>query len=90
MNPVTKFMLVVLAVIVMVIASAMMNGPTELQAAQDVADDAAYAQALADGGAGKCAALGRNPVWTPEGHLICRLRLRQPVQALAVAQSSQP
>ena len=73
LNPVTKFMIVTLAAIVLVIASAMMDGPSETQAAQDVADEAAYAAALADGGASKCAALGRTPVWTEGGDLVCRL-----------------
>ena len=59
MNPVTKFMIAALAAIILVIASAMMDGPSETQAAQDVADEAAYAAALADGGASHCAALGR-------------------------------
>lgn len=88
LNPVTKFMLVALAAIALVIASALMEGPSELQAAQDVADDAAYAQALADGGVGKCQALGRLPIWTAEGHLICRLI--QPAKTLTVAQGSRP
>lgn len=86
MNPVTKFMLVVLAVIVLVIASAMMPGPSELQAAQDVADDADYAAAVADGGAAKCASLGRNPVWTADGHPICRL----PKRPVVLAQGNRP
>lgn len=86
MNPVTKFMAVALAAIVLMIASALMDGPSETQAAQDVADEAAYAAALADGGASKCAALGRTPVWTREGHLICRL----PKRATVLAQGSQP
>ncbi|MBH2008065.1 MAG: hypothetical protein I8H71_00290 [Xanthomonadaceae bacterium] len=73
LNPVTKFMAVCLAAIALLIISALMDGPSELEAAQDVADEAAYAAAVADGGASKCAALGRKPVWTAEGHLICRL-----------------
>ncbi|MDH6185510.1 hypothetical protein [Polaromonas sp. CG_23.6] len=81
MNPVTKFMAVALVAIALLIIGALMDGPGELQAAQDVADDAAYAAALADGGASKCAALGRTPVWTGEGHLVCRLPQRPTVMA---------
>ena len=88
MNPVTKFAAVALTAIALLILCALMDGPNELQAAQDVADEAAYAAALADGGASKCAALGRGPVWTAEGHLICRLI--RPAQALTVAQGSRP
>lgn len=76
MNPVTKFMIAALAIIVLLIAGALMDAPTDHQAAQDVADavnEAEYAAAVADGGASKCAALGRRPVWTADGHLICRL-----------------
>lgn len=88
MNPVTKYMIGALAAIALLIVSALMDGPSDLQASQDVADEAAYAAAVADGGAAKCAALGRKPVWTPEGDLICRLS--RPVQALTVAQGSRP
>lgn len=49
------------------------QGPSETEAAQTVADEAEYAAAQADGGASKCAALGRIPIWTGEGNLICRL-----------------
>lgn len=73
MNPVTKVMTAALAAIALLILAALMDGPSELQAAQDVADEADYAATQADGGAAKCAALGRTPVWTGEGHLICRL-----------------
>lgn len=86
MNPVTKFMIAALAAIVLLIVSAMMDGPSDTQAAQDVADEAVYAAALADGGAAQCAALGRSPVWTPEGHLVCRL----PKRAVLMAQGSRP
>jgi hypothetical protein len=51
----------------------LLDGPSDIQAAQDVADDAAYAAALADGGKATCAALGRDPSWTADGDLICRL-----------------
>lgn len=86
MNPVTKFMCAALAAIVLAIAGALMDGPSELQAAQDVADEAAYAAALAGGGAAQCAALGRTPVWTGEGRLVCRL----PKRPTVMAQGSQP
>ena len=86
MNPVTKFMAFALMVIVLVIASALLDGPSDTQAAQDVADEAAYAAAQADGGASHCAALGRTPVWTPDGSLICRL----PKPPTVLAQGSQP
>lgn len=72
-----------LAVAVAFILSAryLLDGPTDTQAAQDVADEADYAAALADGGVAKCAALGRNPVWRADGSLICRA-----AKPLAVAQ----
>ena len=80
MNPVTKYMAVTLAAIALLIIGALMDGPSDTQAAQDVADEAAYAAAVADGGRAQCAALGRTPVWTPDGHLICRLpRAERPV-----------
>ena len=84
MNPVTKFAAVALAAIILLIFGALMDGPSETQAAQDVADEAAqarYTAALADGGQAQCAALGRTPVWTGEGHLICRLPKRPTVLA---------
>ncbi len=86
MNPVTKFAAVTLAAIVLLIAGALMDGPSDLQAAQDVADEAAYAAAMEDGGKAKCAALGRIPVWTGEGDLICRLPKRPTLLALGGAQ----
>lgn len=86
MNPVTKFAAVSLAASVMAIACALLGGPDEIQAAQDVADEAEYAAALADGGAAKCAALGRTPIWTPDGHLICRAAAKPET----VAQGGQP
>jgi hypothetical protein len=46
------------------------SGPTEQEAAQDVAD---YSAALADGGASMCAEFDSVPVWTSSGVLICRL-----------------
>ncbi|CAM3349755.1 hypothetical protein [Polaromonas hydrogenivorans] len=86
MNPVTKFAAVSLAAIVLAIACALMDGPSETQAAQDVADEAEYAAALADGGAAKCAALARTPIWTPDGNLICRAAAKP----VTVAQGGQP
>jgi hypothetical protein len=52
------------------------QGPSETEAAQAVADEAAYAAALADGGRAQCAALGRTPIWTEDGNLVCRLPKR--------------
>ena len=73
MNPVTKFAMAALASVVLLILAALMDGPSDTQAAQDVADEAAYTAALADGGKAQCAAFGRVPKWTPDGDLICRL-----------------
>jgi hypothetical protein len=81
MNPVTKYMAAALAVIALLILSALMDGPSEQQAAQDVADEAVYAAALADGGRAQCAALGRTPIWTEGGDLVCRLPKRPTVLA---------
>lgn len=53
-------------------AMSQLDGPSELQAAQDVADEAEYAAAQADGGAAKCAGLGSTPKWLPDGSLRCR------------------
>ena len=86
MNPVTKFMAVALAAIALLIIGVLIEGPSELQAAQDVADEAAYAAAQADGGASQCAALGHTPVWTQGGDLVCRLPRRPTV----LAQGEQP
>lgn len=72
MNPVTKFTAATLAAIVLMIAGALMDGPSDTQAAQDVAEEAVYAAALADGGKAQCAAIGRIPKWTADGDLICR------------------
>lgn len=57
-------------------SSYLLDGPSETEAAQAVAEEAEYAEAVADGGAAKCSALGRTPVWTPNGDLICRLPKR--------------
>ena len=61
MNPVTKFMVAALAAIALLILAALMDGPSETQAAQDVAD---YSAALADGGVSLCKEFGCVPVWT--------------------------
>ena len=66
--------------------SYLLDSPSETQAAQDVADEAAYAAAVADGGAAQCAASGRVPLWTPNGDLICRL----PKRPTVLAQGSRP
>lgn len=71
MNPITKFAIASLAAVALLITMALMDGPDDIQAAQDAADD--YAQAVADGGRAKCAALGRVPRWTADGDLVCRL-----------------
>ena len=47
MNPVTKFAVAMSAAIALCITGALMDGPSETQAAQDVAD---YSAALSDGG----------------------------------------
>lgn len=72
MNPVTKFAAAALAAILLLITGACMDGPDAVQTAQAVADEADYAATVADGGRAKCAQLGRQPVWTPDGSLICR------------------
>lgn len=54
------------------LSTAHLLGPDDIQAAQDVADEAEYAAAVADGGAAKCAKLGRVPKWTTDGDLVCR------------------
>lgn len=60
----------------------LVQGPSETEAAQAVADEAAYAAAQADGGRAQCAALGRTPIWTEGGDLVCRL----PKPAMVLAQ----
>ncbi len=71
MHPITKFAAIALATICLLIAGALMDHPDDLQAEQDAATD--YALAVADGGRAKCAELGRAPMWTRDGDLICRL-----------------
>lgn len=58
--------------IAIILSTAHLLGPDDIQAAQDVADEAEYAAALADGGVAKCAKLGRVPKWTSDGDLVCR------------------
>jgi hypothetical protein len=72
MSAATKW-LAAIALALVLAASALLDGPSDMQAAQDVADEADYAAALADGGAAKCAKFGRRPHWTSAGDLVCRL-----------------
>ena len=72
MNPLSKCLTAALAAIALSIGGALLDGPSDTEAAQDVADEAEYAAALADGGKAQCAALGRTPKWTPEGDLVCQ------------------
>jgi hypothetical protein len=57
------------AIAVILSTSYLLDGPDDIQAAQDVAE---YAAAVADGGVAKCAEWGRTPKWTADGSLICR------------------
>ena len=68
MSTVTKFAVVMSAAIIL-FAAALIDGPSETQAAQDVAD---YKAALTDGGVATCKEFGRVPVWTKSGDLVCR------------------
>jgi hypothetical protein len=73
--------LAALAIALVLAASALLDGPSDTQAAQDVADEADYAAALADSGAAKCARFGRHPHWTSQGDLVCRVPARvRPLQ----------
>jgi hypothetical protein len=72
-NPITKWCAICAASIGLLILGALMDGPDDIAAAQAVADD--YAQATRDGGKAKCAALGRDPLWTKDGDLVCRERM---------------
>lgn len=63
------FIALIAAFIVIQLASWLLDGPDDIQAAQDTAD---YTAALADSGAAHCAELGRVPVWTSAGDLVCR------------------
>jgi hypothetical protein len=70
MNTVTRTLTIGLCAIALLMAGALMDGPSETQAAQDVAD---YSAALADGGVSMCAEFSRVPVWTKSGDLVCRV-----------------
>jgi hypothetical protein len=70
MNAVTRTMAICLTAIALLIVGALMDGPSETQAAQDVAD---YSAAVADGGVSLCKEFGRVPVWTKSGDLVCRV-----------------
>lgn len=72
MNPITKWCAICAASFGLLILGALLDGPDDTETAQAVADD--YAQAVADGGKAKCAALGRDPFWTKDGDLVCRER----------------
>ena len=78
MNAVTRTMAAGLLAIVALIAGALMDGPSETQAAQDVAD---YSAALADGGVSMCKEFDRVPVWTKAGNLVFRMAGALPVVA---------
>jgi hypothetical protein len=58
----------------LLILGGIIDGPSDAEAERDVASD--YAQAVTDGGKAKCAALGREPLWTKNGDLVCRERVR--------------
>jgi len=75
MNAVTKFMAAGLAVIALLIAAAMMDGPSELEAAQAIADtvtELEYTVMAENGGVAFCAQFDRVPHLRPDGDLICR------------------
>lgn len=75
MSPVTRTMAAGLAAIALLIAGALMDGPTELQAAQDVAeavDELQYQAVVDEGGKAFCAQFYRVPHFRPDGDLICR------------------
>lgn len=73
-NPITRWCAICAASISLLILGTLMDGPSDIEAAQAVADD--YAQAIRDGGKAKCNALGRDPLWTKDGDLVCRERVR--------------
>lgn len=75
MNAAT-WILSALAAIAIAGAGMALDGPDEMQAAQDVAD---YAAAVADGGVSMCAEFGRVPTWTKAGDLVCRSAKSEPV-----------
>lgn len=72
-NPFTWLVCILAALAIA--ASCNIDGPTEVEAAQDVAD---YNAALADGGVALCAEFGRVPTWTKSGDLICRTATNAP------------
>ena len=75
MNPVTKVMIATLAIIVTLIVGALMDGPSELEAAQAVADSVTeleYTAIVDNGGVAFCAQFARVPHPLPDGSLICR------------------
>ena len=57
------------AIAIVALTSMLRDGPSETQAAQDVAD---YSAAMADGGVSLCKEFHRVPVWTKSGDLVCR------------------
>ena len=71
MKQIIKLTITSTVVMSLLISMALMDGPDDLQAERDAAAD--YALAVADGGRAKCAELGRVPLWTRDGDLICRL-----------------
>lgn len=68
-NPFTWLTAFVAALAIAAAGNAM-DGPSEQEAAQAVAD---YSAAVADGGVSMCAEFGRVPVWTKAGDLVCRM-----------------
>ena len=89
MSSLNKYLTAALIVVALLICGAVLDGPSELQAAQDVADEAEYAAALADGGKAQCAAFGGTSKWTAEGDLVCRLP-KALTAPLLVAQQGRP
>lgn len=68
-NPFT-WLVGVVAALAISAAGMTMDGPSEQEAAQDVAD---YSAAVADGGVSLCKEFDRVPVWTKAGDLVCRV-----------------
>ncbi|MDB5253874.1 MAG: hypothetical protein JWP27_3043 [Flaviaesturariibacter sp.] len=67
-NPFSWLLAALLAAVF--IASCSAEGPSDTEAAQDMAD---YSAAVADGGVSLCAEFNRVPVWTKSGDLVCRV-----------------
>ena len=67
-NPFT-WLVGLLAALAIGAAGIHLDGPDEIQAAQDVAD---YKAAVADSGVSLCKEFNRVPMWAKAGHLICR------------------